>query len=120
MRGRPWAMYLALLFVGGVRGVPLLHAELAGTDTPRASATLEVKKLKVNGMTCFGCVQAVQSALQKVAGVTRAEVSLEGNEAVVEYNPAQTVPEVLVKAVVDAGFEAELKVAEESEATATP
>ena len=106
MRGRPWAMCLTLLFVGGVSGVPLLHAELAGTDTPRASAILEVKKLKVNGITCFGCVQAVQSALEQVPGVTHAEVSLDTSEALVEYDPGQTDPEALVAAVTDSGFEA--------------
>lgn len=114
MRGHLWALGVGLLLVSGVSHVPLVQAELAATNPSSASATLEVKKLKVNGMTCFGCVQAVQATLQHVAGVRRAEVSLETSEALVEYDPSQTTPDVLVAAVTEAGFEAELKGADET------
>jgi copper chaperone len=66
-------------------------------------ATLNVK-LSVRGMTCSGCVNGVKGALEKVPGVTKAEVSLEKNEAAVTYEKGKTTPEELVKAVEKAGY----------------
>ena len=68
-----------------------------------AAATLNVK-LSVGGMHCSGCVNAVKAALEKVPGVTKAEVSLEKNEAHVTYAKGKTTPEDLIKAVEKAGF----------------
>ena len=68
-----------------------------------AAATLNVK-LSVRGMTCSGCVSAVKTALEGVPGVTKADVSLEKNEAQVTYAKDKTTPEDLVKAVEKAGF----------------
>ena len=56
------------------------------------------------GMTCPKCVAHVTKALQGVAGVASAEVSLEKGEAVVEGTP---VVQALVAAVVEEGYEAE-------------
>jgi copper chaperone len=72
-----------------------------------ASATINVK-LSVGGMTCSGCVNAVKAALEKVPGVSKAEVSLEKNEATVAYAKGKTTPEDLVKAVEKAGFKCSL------------
>ena len=98
----------AVVLAGLLSAAPVLQAQ-PGTASLTASATLVVKKLQVNGMTCSGCVQAVEAALKGVIGVTQVEVSLKGNEAVVEYDPAQVDPEVLVAAVTESGFEAALK-----------
>ncbi len=104
----------AVVLAGLLSAAPVLQAE-PGTASPTASATLAVKKLSVNGMMCFGCVEAVEGALKNVTGVTQVEVSLEGHEAVVEYDPAQVDPEVLVAAVIESGFEAALKDVDEPE-----
>ncbi len=60
--------------------------------------------LKVGGMTCNHCVMAVTKALEKVPGVTRATVSLEKGEAVVEGGASR---EALVGAVKAEEYEAE-------------
>jgi len=73
-----------------------------------ATANLDVK-LSVKGMTCAGCVKNVQAALEKVAGVKKAEVMLEKNEASVTYEKGKTTPEELVKAVEKAGYKCSLK-----------
>jgi copper chaperone CopZ len=44
----------------------------------------------------------VRSALLSVKGVTRAQVKLEGHEAIVTYDPAQAKIEDMIKAVGEA------------------
>jgi len=63
--------------------------------------------LPVQGMTCNHCKMAVEKALSKVTGVSRAEVDLAGHQAFVEYDPAQVTREQLVNAVQDAGYRVE-------------
>lgn len=73
-----------------------------------ATTTLHVK-LSVRGMTCAGCVNGVKGMLEKVPGVTKAEVSLEKNEAQVTYMKGKTTPEEMIKAVEKLGFKASLQ-----------
>ncbi len=61
--------------------------------------------LAIGGMSCAGCVKAVEDALAKVPGVTRAEVNFAEHMAVVE---GTMDPEALVQAVADAGYEAQI------------
>lgn len=63
-------------------------------------------KIQVTGMTCMHCVGAVTKALQAVAGVEKAEVSLDEKQAVVTGNAN---PEALVAAIKEEGYSAELK-----------
>jgi copper chaperone len=59
-------------------------------------------KLKVDGMTCGHCVQAVTRALAKVKGVERvASVDLQSGEAVLEGSPDVGAA---IEAVKDAGY----------------
>jgi copper chaperone len=59
-------------------------------------------KLKVDGMTCGHCVQAVTRALSKVKGVERvASVDLQSGEAILEGSPDVAAA---VLAVKDAGY----------------
>ncbi|HBE91951.1 MAG TPA: heavy metal-binding protein [Gammaproteobacteria bacterium] len=61
--------------------------------------------LKVTGMTCNHCVMRTKKALEAVDGVDNAEVTLEPGGAVVL---GTVTADVLVAAVKDAGYEAEL------------
>ncbi len=64
-------------------------------------------KLKVVGMTCAHCTQAVGEALAGVAGVEKViEVSRERGEALLEGNPKE---EDLLRAVRDEGYQAEVE-----------
>ena len=60
--------------------------------------------LPVEGMTCNHCKMAVEKALLKVPGVSRAEVDLAGQKASVDYDAAKASRDQLVKAVTDAGY----------------
>jgi isoamylase len=63
--------------------------------------------LKVEGMTCDHCARAVGGALERVAGVRRAQVDLAGGRALVEYDEERTTPSALANAVMDEGYTAE-------------
>jgi len=66
-----------------------------------------VHRLSIGGMSCAGCVATVENALRAVPGVTEATVSFAEHVAVVQ---GAVDSATLVKAVVDAGYEAaELK-----------
>lgn len=64
--------------------------------------------LKIEGMTCGGCVRSVEKALARVDGLTSATVDLAAGEAVVEAE-AGVDPARFVAAVEDAGYDAALK-----------
>ena len=58
--------------------------------------------LKVEGMSCNHCKEAVEKALKNIAGVENAEVDLAKKEVVVTGAAAK---EALVEAIEDAGYE---------------
>jgi Cu+-exporting ATPase len=63
--------------------------------------------IAVGGMSCASCSSAVEKALLKVPGVQHATVNLATEKAQIEFsNPATA--EQIAKAVVDAGYEAEV------------
>ena len=62
--------------------------------------------LNINGMTCGGCVKSVTNALNQVTGVQQADVSLEQNNAVINFDDSQTNETALKQAIEDAEFEA--------------
>jgi copper chaperone CopZ len=57
--------------------------------------------LKISGMKCGGCVSSVREALEAVAGVESADVSLEQAQAVVRGDADR---DALVRSVEQAGF----------------
>lgn len=62
-------------------------------------------KLQLDGLHCGNCVKNVEKALNEVAGVTQALVTLENQTAVVE---GEVLAEDLIAAIEDIGFEAKL------------
>jgi Cu+-exporting ATPase len=70
--------------------------------------------LSIGGMSCAGCVAAVEKALQTVPGVDGATVSFAEHTALVS---GSIDAETLIRAVVDAGYEAaEMKSLDEEQA----
>ncbi len=67
---------------------------------------METTTLKVGGMSCGGCVKSIIGVLSALPGVSKAEVSLEQAQAVVEFDAAQVSREQLAAAIEDAGFDA--------------
>lgn len=67
---------------------------------------METTTLKVGGMSCGGCVKSITGVLTALPGVSKAEVSLEQAQAVVEFDAAQVSRAQLAAAIEDAGFDA--------------
>jgi copper chaperone len=64
--------------------------------------------LKIDGMSCGGCVNNIKGVLSALNGVSEVAVSLENGQAHVVYDPEHIRPETLCEAVENAGFEARL------------
>ena len=67
---------------------------------------METTTIKVDGMSCGGCVKSVTGVLTALAGVAKADVSLEQKQAVIEFDAGRVTRDQLKAAIDDAGFEA--------------
>jgi copper chaperone len=67
---------------------------------------METTTIKVDGMSCGGCVKSVTGVLTALDGVTKAEVSLEQKQAVVEFDAGKVSRAQLAQVIEDAGFDA--------------
>jgi len=63
-------------------------------------------ELKVEGMTCDGCVRSVERKLSKVGGVESARVDLAAGKATVEYDDSQAQADQFIAAVEQIGYHA--------------
>lgn len=61
--------------------------------------------IKIEGMTCEGCVKSLTRALQAVPGVQKVQVLLDEGRAEVTYDPARTGVAEFQRAVEHAGYE---------------
>ncbi|XP_030454292.1 probable copper-transporting ATPase HMA5 [Syzygium oleosum] len=73
-----------------------------------SESSVQVCRIRINGMTCTSCSSTVESVLQAVGGVRKAHVALVTEEAEVYYDSSILGYDNLLKAIQDAGFEATL------------
>lgn len=66
---------------------------------------MQTTTLKIQGMTCGGCVNSVRTVLEKLPGVGQVDVSLANAVAVIQHDPAHTSIDRLKAAISDAGFD---------------
>ena len=66
---------------------------------------METTTLKIEGMTCGGCVASVERVLKALDGVDRVEVSLADARATVAYDRERVSEKDLKAAVEDAGYD---------------
>lgn len=66
---------------------------------------METTTLRIEGMTCGGCVASVTRVLKAVAGVAEADVTLQPGSATVTFDAARTNVPALRVAIEDAGFD---------------
>jgi Cu+-exporting ATPase len=93
---------------------PILASENGSVDTRQPGAAEAV--LPIEGMTCASCVRRVEKGLERVPGVTAANVNLATERASVTYDPAVADLAALHTAVERAGY----RVGEMPAAEATP
>jgi len=60
--------------------------------------------LKVEGMTCGGCVKSIQNALTAHDGIADAVADLDKAIVSVDFDPAKIQEAVIKDAIEDAGF----------------
>ena len=85
----------------------LIDPNAFAVNSRSAALQFPEKRLRVEGMKCRKCAGRVRGALEAVPGVESAVVDLEGKQATVHLS--DSVPdEVLVGAVIEKGFEAEM------------
>ncbi|AZT82214.1 mercury resistance system periplasmic binding protein MerP [Marinobacter sp. NP-4(2019)] len=84
-----------------LRFILLVLITLLSTPTLAAVQTVT---LSVTGMNCAACPLTVKTALGKVNGVTRVEVSYENKEAVVTFDDSVTSVDTLTQATGNAGY----------------
>jgi Cu+-exporting ATPase len=61
--------------------------------------------IKVGGMTCAMCVQAIEGVLGKITGVSEVNVNLAAEKAYITYNPQMTSVAEMREAIEDLGYE---------------
>ena len=63
-------------------------------------------EMRVDGMTCQGCVRTVEKKLSSIDGVEYAHVNLGAANATVEFDDSKTKAEKLIAAVEQVGYKA--------------
>lgn len=61
--------------------------------------------INIKGMTCMGCVKSIKNVLEKISGVSSAEVSLGDAQVTIQYDAAITGIDQFKQAIEEAGFE---------------
>ncbi|RQW63976.1 heavy metal translocating P-type ATPase [Vibrio viridaestus] len=82
-------------------------SEASSNISSESNQALTTTHLLVKGMTCASCVSSVEKALTATAHVSRAQVNLAEQSAIV-FSNTELNPEALLKSVDDAGYHAEI------------
>jgi copper chaperone CopZ len=67
---------------------------------------MTTREFAIEGMMCQGCADSVTSAIAKLPGVQKANVSLAEKRAVVVADPSQVSAEKIEASVAAAGYKA--------------
>jgi copper chaperone CopZ len=121
------SLWIATVAVIGLFASPYLLSfgleEVTAQSTPPESSKVNVDKsseqpdkvelrttvLKVEGMTCGGCVRTIHSTLKAIDGVNKVQVSLEPPQAKVTYDTSKVSVDDLTKATGNVGYPSEPK-----------
>ncbi len=68
----------------------------------------KIVKLKITGMTCTGCSNYISTALKAMDGVIDQSIEYPNDLATITYNADKTNPEVIIKVIEKAGYQAEI------------
>lgn len=61
--------------------------------------------IKVQGMSCNHCVNAVEGSVSELAGVSSVKVNLEQGEVIVEFDNNQTTLDQIKDVIEDQGYD---------------
>ncbi|MER5734023.1 copper ion binding protein, partial [Streptomyces sp. NPDC002138] len=66
----------------------------------------QTRIIKIDGMTCGGCVASVHAATGEIDGLDLITVDLADNLATVSFDDSKTSAEAIASAIEEAGFDA--------------
>lgn len=75
-----------------------MHLTIEGNKTKRTA-------LKIGGMHCAGCVNSIQNHIKELDGVTKCEVNLAAEKAILEFDPTTTNLSIIERAVKEIGYD---------------
>lgn len=81
---------------------PLLVASTPAVPTPHVRTV----RLRIDGMTCGGCVIGTRKVLTRLPGVSAAAVSYEKRQALVTYDPDRVTVAAMIAAISTLGYRA--------------
>jgi len=65
---------------------------------------MEKIKIKIEGMTCGHCENAVQDAVRKLPGVKNIKANKDKKEAAVEYDSSLVTQEQIISVIKETGY----------------
>lgn len=66
---------------------------------------MQTLTLNIKGMSCGGCVSAIERAVGELFGVSSVAVDLSAAQAVVVYDDSQVKPSAISTVIEEAGFD---------------
>ena len=66
----------------------------------------QTRIIKIDGLTCGGCVASVHNATADIEGLDDISIELADNQATVTFDDSKTSVETIAAAIEDAGFDA--------------
>ncbi|WP_351119297.1 cation transporter [Psychrobacter sp. SMN/5/1215-MNA-CIBAN-0208] len=66
----------------------------------------QTRIIKIDGMTCGGCVASVYNATADIDGLDDISIELADNQATVTFDDSKTSAEAIASAIDEAGFDA--------------
>ncbi len=109
--GDPMVVSEEPVFALDAAPAPAVTAAAAPVAAAACPAAPEPGKVTLGllGMTCASCAAVIENALGETPGVTKAAVNLAANTGTVQFDPAVTGVDTLIKAVEHAGYRAVIK-----------
>ncbi|MFB5638180.1 MAG: heavy metal translocating P-type ATPase [Nitrosarchaeum sp.] len=73
-------------------------------DTSTVNVGIKKTALKIGGMHCAGCITAIQNHMSDIKGITKCEVNLAAEKAVLEFDSSLIDLETIENALKDIGY----------------
>lgn len=97
-------LWLVTVLILGLFAFPYLMPHLTARNQQTESTFSQQVTLKVDGMTCAGCVTTVTKSLSQLDGVNKAQVTLEPPAAVVIYDSTKVTINEMIQSTTNAGY----------------
>lgn len=66
---------------------------------------MKTETIKINGMTCSGCVNSVENVIKQMDGVHHVAVQLKPGQATIQYDSEKLNTAKFREAITNAGFD---------------